>query len=70
MATFVRSARQRYGITVILIEHDIGLVMELSDHVAVLDYGRKISDGTPDEVRSDPAVIRAYIGSTEDEELV
>jgi branched-chain amino acid transport system ATP-binding protein len=70
MATFVRSARQRYGITVILIEHDIGLVMELSDHVAVLDYGRKIADGTPDEVRSDPAVIRAYIGSTEDEELV
>jgi branched-chain amino acid transport system ATP-binding protein len=70
MATFVRSARQRYGITVILIEHDIGLVMELSDHVAVLDYGRKIADGTPDEVRSDPVVIRAYIGSTEDEELV
>jgi branched-chain amino acid transport system ATP-binding protein len=70
MAGFVRSARQRYGITVILIEHDIGLVMELSDHVAVLDYGRKISDGTPDEVRSDPAVIRAYIGSTEDEDLI
>ncbi|WP_114948424.1 ABC transporter ATP-binding protein [Microvirga calopogonii] len=70
MAAFVRSARQRYGITIILIEHDIGIVMALSDHVAVLDYGRKISDGTPDEVRSDPAVIRAYIGSTEDEDLV
>jgi branched-chain amino acid transport system ATP-binding protein len=70
MAGFIRSARQRYDITVILIEHDIGLVMELSDHVVVLDYGRKIADGTPDEVRSDPAVIRAYIGSTDDEDLV
>jgi len=67
MADFVRLARQRYGITVLLIEHDIGLVMELSDHVVVLDYGRKISDGTPGEVRSDPAVIRAYIGNAEDE---
>jgi branched-chain amino acid transport system ATP-binding protein len=67
MAIFVRSARDRYGITVVLIEHDIGLVMELSDHVVVLDYGRKISDGTPEAVRSDPAVIRAYIGSAESE---
>ncbi|WP_246529682.1 ABC transporter ATP-binding protein [Microvirga zambiensis] len=70
MAGLIRSARQRYGLTVILIEHDIGVVMDLSDHVAVLDYGRKIADGTPDAVRSDPAVIRAYIGSTDDEDLV
>jgi len=67
MADFIHSARSRYGVTVVLIEHDIGLVMELSDHVAVLDYGRKISDGTPEDVRSDPAVIRAYIGSVESE---
>jgi branched-chain amino acid transport system ATP-binding protein len=70
MAGLIRAARQRYGLAVILIEHDIGVVMDLSDHVAVLDYGRKIADGTPDAVRSDSAVICAYIGSTEDEDLI
>jgi branched-chain amino acid transport system ATP-binding protein len=52
-----------------LIEHDMSVVMEISDHIVVLDYGRKISDGTPDQVRLDPAVIRAYLGEEEDEEL-
>jgi len=62
MADFIRAAREQYDTTVILIEHDIGLVMQLSDRVAVLDYGRKIADGTPDEIRSDQRVIDAYLG--------
>lgn len=62
MAGFVRAARDEYGTTIILIEHDIGVVMDLSDHIAVLDYGRKIADGRPDVIRSDRRVIDAYLG--------
>ena len=65
----ITSIRDQHQIGVLLIEHDMSVVMEISDHVIVLDYGRKISDGSPEQVRNDPAVIRAYLGEEEDEEL-
>ena len=51
------------GVTVILVEHDMKLVMSLSDHIIVLDYGRKLAEGTADQVRNDPSVIEAYLGA-------
>jgi branched-chain amino acid transport system ATP-binding protein len=62
MARFVLDVNEEWGTTIILIEHDMGVVMDISDRVTVLDMGTKIAEGTPDEVRANPQVIKAYLG--------
>jgi len=62
MCRFVLDVNEQYGTTIVLIEHDMGVVMDISDRVVVLDYGKKIGDGPPDEVRGSQAVIDAYLG--------
>jgi len=62
MSRFILDVNDEFGTTIALIEHDMSVVMDLSDRVVVLDYGRKIADGTPDQVRANQAVIEAYLG--------
>ncbi len=64
MCRFILDVNDEFGTTVVLIEHDMGVVMDISDRVVVLDYGKKIGDGTPDEVRNNPEVISAYLGTS------
>ena len=63
MCRFILDISDQFGTTIVLIEHDMGVVMDISDRVVVLDYGKKIGDGTPDEVRNNQDVINAYLGS-------
>ena len=64
MCRFIMDVKDEFGTTIVLIEHDMGVVMDISDRVVVLDYGKKIGDGTPDEVRANDEVIQAYLGTS------
>ena len=64
MSRFILDVNDEFGTTIVLIEHDMSVVMDISDRVVVLDYGRKIGDGKPDEVRANPEVIAAYLGTS------
>ena len=66
MVAFIFEARERIGFTLLLVEHDMGVVMEIAEHIVVLNFGRKLSEGTPAQVRGDPSVVAAYLGEDAD----
>ena len=64
MARFILDVNEEHGVTIVLIEHDMGVVMDISDRIAVLNFGQKIGEGSPEEVRQNPVVIQAYLGES------
>ncbi|MFV3129505.1 high-affinity branched-chain amino acid ABC transporter ATP-binding protein LivG [Niveispirillum sp. KHB5.9] len=69
LGDLLRGIREQFGIGILLIEHDMGLVMGISDRIHVVEYGRKIAEGTPEQIRNDERVIKAYLGEPDEEEL-
>ncbi|MGS0754782.1 ABC transporter ATP-binding protein C-terminal domain-containing protein, partial [Roseateles sp. GG27B] len=63
MTALIQRARQKFGMSFLIVEHDIPVIMDISDKIVVLDFGRKIADGTPQQVRTNEAVIAAYLGT-------